>query len=157
MTVDAGSGTISPLTEFSAETAWGPARWSPDGMRLAAVRFTRGASFDLVLLSADGRLLQSITQDRAMEGIPEWDASAPPGIHRLFFSSERTGLRELYAVELEGDSNPRLYLTARVPTGFHDITIVSRGSSERPSRADRARRRLWRPSRTRMDAISNAW
>ena len=126
--VDAGSGTISPLTEFSAETAWGPARWSPDGMRLAAVRFTRGVSFDLVLLSADGRLLQSLTQDRAMEGIPEWDASAPAGIQRLFFSSERTGLRELYAVELDGDSNPRLYLTARVPTGFHDITIVSRGS-----------------------------
>jgi hypothetical protein len=129
VTVDAGSGTISPLTEFSAETAWGPARWSPDGLLLAAMRFTRGVSFDLVLMSADGRLLQSLTNDRAMEGIPEWDASAPAGIRRLFFTSERTGVRELYAVELNGDSDPRLYLTARVPTGFHDITIVSRGSS----------------------------
>ena len=53
--VDAQSGALSPLTEFSSETAWGPARWSPDGTRLAALRFTRGASFDLVLLSADGR------------------------------------------------------------------------------------------------------
>ena len=97
VTVDAGSGTISPLTEFSAETAWGPARWSPDGLRLAAVRFTRGVSFDLVLLSADGRLLQSLTNDRAIEGIPEWDTSAPAGIRRLFFTSERTGVRELYA------------------------------------------------------------
>ena len=59
VTVAVDSGTIVPLTEFSAETAWGPARWSPDGTRLAAVRFTRGASFDLVLLSAEGRLLQS--------------------------------------------------------------------------------------------------
>ena len=128
VSVDAASGTITPLIEFSAETAWGPARWSPDGMRLAAVRFTRGVSFDLVLMSADGRLLQSLTNDRAMEGIPEWDASAPAGVRRLFFASERTGVRELYALELEGDNNPRLYLTARVPTGFHDITIVSRGS-----------------------------
>ena len=57
VTVDVESGTIAPLTEFSTATAWGPARWSPDGTRLAAVRFTRGASLDLVLLSADGRLL----------------------------------------------------------------------------------------------------
>ena len=128
--VDAGSGAISPLTEFTADTAWGPARWSPDGMRLAAVRFTRGVSFDLVLLSADGRLLESLTHDRAVEGIPEWDASAPDGTRRLFLISERTGRRELYALELDGDSNPRLYLTARVPTGFHNLTIISRGSSE---------------------------
>ena len=49
----------------------------------------------------------------------------PPAVS----TSERTGIRELYAVELNGDSNPRLYLTARVPTGFHDMTIVGRGSS----------------------------
>jgi len=134
VTVDAGTGSVSPLTEYSAETAWGPARWSPDGTRLAAVRFTRGVSFDLVLLSADGRLLQSLTQDRALEGVPEWDPSAPAGMYRLFFTSERTGVRELYGVELEGDARPRLYLTARVPTGLHDVTIVPQASRDpRPS------------------------
>jgi Tol biopolymer transport system component len=125
VTVEAGSGTISPLTEYSAETSWGPARWSPDGTRLAAVRFTRGVSFDLVLLAADGRVLQSLTQDRALEGVPEWDVSAPSGRARLFFTSERSGVRELYALELDGGT-PRLYLTARVPTGLHDVTIVPR-------------------------------
>ena len=124
VTVDAESGALSPLTEFSSETAWGPARWSPDGTRLAALRFTRGVSFDLVLLSADGRLLQALTDDRALEGVPEWDASAPPGISRLLFTSDRTGLRELYGLELEGDGTPRLYLMARVPTGLHEVTVV---------------------------------
>jgi len=124
VTVDVASGSISPLTEFRAATAWGPARWSPDGTRLAASRFTRGASFDLVLLSTEGRLLYELTDDRALEGVPEWDASAPAGTSRLFFTSDRTGVRELYGLELDGDGAPRLYLTARVPTGLHEVTVV---------------------------------
>ena len=126
VTVDVGSGNITPLTEFSTTIAWGPARWSPDGMRLAAVRFTRGTSFDLVLLSTDGRVLQSLTDDRALEGVPEWDPSAAAGIRRLFFTSDRTGVRELYALELDGDANPRLYVTARVATGIHEVAVVPR-------------------------------
>jgi Tol biopolymer transport system component len=124
VTIDLASTTISPLTEFSPDTSWGPARWSPDGTELAAVRFTRGASYDLVLLSADGRLLRTLTNDRALEGIPEWDANTSPGMRRLFFTSDRTGLRELYGLELEGDADPRLYVTARVATGLHDVTLI---------------------------------
>ena len=101
VTVDVSSGSITPLTEFSTAIAWGPARWSPDGMRLVAVRFTRGASFDLVLLSADGRVIRSLTEDRALEGVPEWDASVPEGIRRLFFTSDRSGVRELYVIDLD--------------------------------------------------------
>jgi WD40-like Beta Propeller Repeat len=132
VTVDVASSRITPLTEFSTAMAWGPARWSPDGTRLAAVRFTRGASFDLVLLAADGRLLQSLTDDRALEGVPDWDASAPAGVRRLFFTSDRTGARALYGLELEGDANPRLYVTARVATGLHEVAVVPppRGSSD---------------------------
>jgi Tol biopolymer transport system component len=131
VTVDLDSTRIAPLTQFSSDTAWGPARWSPDGARLAAVRFTRGASYDLVLLSADGQVLRKLTEDRALEGIPEWDASAPPGIGRLFFTSDRTGLRELYGLELDGDANPQLYLTARVATGLHEVTIIPDARSGR--------------------------
>ena len=124
--VDLDSTTISPLTQFSPDISWGPARWSPDGTELAAVRFTRGASYDLVLLSADGRVVRTLTNDRALEGIPEWDANVSPGMRRLFFTSDRTGVRELYALELAGDSDPRLYVTARVATGLHDVTLVPR-------------------------------
>ncbi len=124
VTVDLQSRALSPLTEFSTETAWGPARWSPDGTRLAAVRFTRGTSFDLVLLSADGRLLHVLTDDRALEGVPEWDPNTPDGMRRLVFTSDRTGLRELYGLEMEGDANARVYLMARVPTGLHEVAVV---------------------------------
>jgi len=133
VTVDLDSMTVSPLTGFSPETSWGPARWSPDGTRLAAVRFTRGAGYDLVLLSADGRLLRELTDDRAIEGIPEWDASAASGTRRLFFTSDRTGLSALYGLELDGDANPRLYLTARVATGLHEVTVVPQAMSGRTS------------------------
>ena len=132
--VDAQSGALSPLTELSSETAWGPARWSPDGTRLAALRFTRGASFDLVLLSADGHVLQALTDDRALEGVPEWDASAPPGVGRLLFTSDRTGLRELYGLELGDDGPPHLFLIARVPTGLHEVTIVPTQQEAKDSR-----------------------
>jgi len=124
VTVDLASASISPLTQFSSEIAWGPARWSPDGTRLAALRFTRGISYDLVLLSADGRILQALTDDRALEGIPEWDASAPSGIGRLFFTSDRSGVRELYGAEVASDATSRVYLAARVATGLRDVTLV---------------------------------
>jgi hypothetical protein len=126
VTVDVESGKIAPLTEFSTAIAWGPARWSPDGTRLVAVRFTHGASLDLVLLSADGMVLRSLTEDRALEGVPEWDASAPAGVRRLIFTSDRTGVRELYGLELEGETSSRLYLMARVATGLHEVTVIPR-------------------------------
>ena len=159
VTVDVESGTIAPLTEFSTAIAWGPARWSPDGTRLAAVRFTRGASFDLVLLSADGRLLQSLTDDRALEGVPEWDASAPAGVRRLFFTSDRTGVRELYGLELEGDGRP----SSLFDGAGRDRTPRGGGRPDaRVSRVMRAHlapssvgRRSWPSSRTRMAVISN--
>jgi hypothetical protein len=131
VTVDLDSTTVTPVTEFSPDTAWGPARWSPDGTQLAAVRFTRGAAYDLVLLAADGRVLAELTNDRALESIPEWDARPPAGVRRLFFTSDRTGLRELYGLELQGGANPQPYLTARVATGLHDVTVIPDAASDR--------------------------
>ncbi len=135
VTVDIESGTVTGLTEFAERTQWGPARWSPDGAWLAAIRFSRFTSLDLVLLSADGRVVRLLTDDRALEGVPEWDTKAPSGIQRLFFTSDRSGVRELYSLELEGDSL-RTYLTARVATGIHDVTVVPT-SSRSPPASDR--------------------
>ena len=148
------SGTIAPLTEFSTAIAWGPARWSPDGTRLAAVRFTRGASFDLVLLSADGPLLQSLTDDRALEGVPEWDASAPAGVRRLFFTSDRTRSSRALRPRARRRWQPRLYVTARVATGLHEVAVVP--TVRRPASGtdgDRGHRhaRGWPSSRTPRD------
>jgi hypothetical protein len=124
VTIDIESGAVTGLTAFAERTQWGPARWSPDGTRLAAIRFRRFTALDLVLLSADGRVLEALTDDRALEGVPEWDSGAPAGIQRLFFTSDRSGIRELYCLELEGDATRRLFLTARVATGIHDPTVV---------------------------------
>jgi hypothetical protein len=131
VTVDPGSAAISPLTQFASDVAWGPARWSPDGTRLAAMRFTRGAALDLVLLSSAGQVLQPLTDDRALEGIPEWDAGAPSGIQRFFFTSDRTGVRELYGADVVSDATSRVYLAARVATGLHDVTLVPDAASPR--------------------------
>lgn len=123
VTVDIESGVVTAPKDFTENLQWGPARWSPDGSQLAAICFRRGNALDLVLLSADGRVRQLLTNDRALEGVPEWDASAPPGTQRLFFTSDRSDVRELYSLELEGEAT-RLFLTARVATGIHDVTVV---------------------------------
>ena len=124
VTVAVDSGTIAPLTEFSAETRVGTSplvtRWHaarrgaihPGGLVRSRAALRGGAP----AVSADGR--------SGPRGGPEWDASAPAGRSRLFFTSDRTGVRELYGLELDGDGPPRLYLTARVPTGLHEVTVV---------------------------------
>ena len=59
----------------------------------------------------------------------------------MFFTSDRTGVRELYALELDGESAPQTaapaplpYLTARVATGLHEVTAIpDTGTSGRTS------------------------
>lgn len=70
--------------------------WSPDGTKLvAAVR--HGAQSDLVLIDADSGATTPLTDDRFIEGPPTFD----PGGRYVVFSSDRTGISNLYALRLE--------------------------------------------------------
>ncbi len=90
-------GRVRPLTTWSPDTQWAEPRWSPDGLRLAAVRVVGGAGSELVVLDSSGAALRVAARSRYVESAPAWSADG----RRLYFSSDRTGTSEAYAVDAD--------------------------------------------------------
>ena len=91
------SGTVEPLTEFTDNVHWAYPRWSPDGTRIAVSRWTKGAFFDLVLLSPRGVVQLEVTEDRSIDNGPAW---SPDG-RWLLWASDRSGIPNLFAVSVD--------------------------------------------------------
>jgi hypothetical protein len=87
---------ILPLTPWSVEQYETP-RFSPDGSRIATSVWQAGGYRDIRLLDGSGNLLEDITHDRAIDLGPAWSADGKI----LFFASDRTGIFNIYAYELE--------------------------------------------------------
>jgi hypothetical protein len=98
--VDLSTGSVEPLTDFSAQELWSYPRWSPDGRWIAAGRWSAGAYFDVVILDPRGDLVWEVTKDRAIDNAPSW---SPDG-RWLLWSSDRTGIPNLLAVPVDADS-----------------------------------------------------
>lgn len=103
-------------------------RYSPDGSRISVSRF-RGGRRDIVLYDLGGRLVREVTRDRAQD----IDATWSPDGRWLLFSSDRTGIYNLYAYEVATD---RLLRLTNVVSGAYQPsispdqkTIVFRGYS----------------------------
>jgi hypothetical protein len=108
--VDLPSGALRPLTEAEPLVHWAYPRWSPDGRWIAVARWTAGAHFDLVLLDGEGKVVQEVTRDRAIDTSPAW---SPDG-RWLLWASDRSGIPNLHAVEIDpetGRPGPRRQVT----------------------------------------------
>lgn len=86
---------ITWLTDHVNFTQYSTPRWSPDGKRIAVSAWLEGGYRDILLLNADGSLRQRLTADRFLDRDPTW---SPDGKY-LLFSSDRTGIANLYAYE----------------------------------------------------------
>ena len=71
-------------------------RWSPDGTRIAFSAWTTGGYRDVKIVDVTTGALTDITHDRALDTGPVF---SPDG-KRLFFSSDRTGIANIYAHDL---------------------------------------------------------
>ena len=91
------SGVVTPLTSVHPDTQWAEPRWSPKGDRIAAVRWTYGGFGDVVILDTTGALVARVTNDRAVDASPAWSGDG----RWLFFSSDRTGVAQLYVVPVD--------------------------------------------------------
>ncbi len=120
-----GRGTlISPesvayLTDWSVNQYASP-RFSPDGSRIAVSVWQPGGNRDIWLLDSTGAKVAELSRDRALEGAPAW---SPDGAY-LYFSSDRTGIFNLYAFDVAAG---RLFQVTNVLGGAFSPAISSDG------------------------------
>ncbi|HET7459530.1 MAG TPA: hypothetical protein VFJ74_17900 [Gemmatimonadaceae bacterium] len=119
--LDPAGRNLRALTTTSADTQWSEPRWSPAGARVAAVRRSRDGASAIVLLDTLGRVSRVAAASHAVDGAPAW---SPDGA-TLYFTSDRTGSTQLYAVSL-GDSTAAGDTAAAVPAARR-VTNVATG------------------------------
>ena len=100
--VELATGEITPLTAADPAVHWAFPRWSPDGSRIAVSQWRSGGRFDVVILDALGGLVARVTDDRAVDASPVW---SPDG-RTLLWSSDRTGIPNLFATAIDGGGRP---------------------------------------------------
>ncbi len=122
--VSLASGDISPLVEADPEHHWAYPRWSPDGSRIAVVRWRRPALMDILILDADGELHTRVTADRAVDTAPFW---TPDGT-TVIWSSDRTGIPNLHAAILRDGAAPRIRQVTNVLGGASHPSVDPEGS-----------------------------
>jgi hypothetical protein len=105
--IQAGGGTTVPVLLDSAgarprglapsflDVQWAYPRWSPDGRRIAISRWHVNGYYDVLILDDAGRIVQQLSDDRAVDTAPAW---SPDG-RWVIYASDRTGISNLYAFD----------------------------------------------------------
>ncbi len=97
MILDVDSGdTWEPFPKASFDQVFSPV-WSPDGRYLAFTGWRCGDFKDLYLFDFRTNRLSRLTHDRSLDMSPAW---SPDG-SRLLWSSDRTGIYNIYARDME--------------------------------------------------------
>ena len=103
------AGLVTPLTHHQGHVQLSNPRFSPDGQHIAISVWQDGQR-DLWLADPDGTLRYRLTDDMAVDREPAWH----PDGSLLYFVSDRTGISNIYALEL---STARLWQVTNVLGG----------------------------------------
>lgn len=98
---------LVPSTRY--QQAYTP-RFAPDGRKIAYSSWSQGGYRDIRIADGQTGAFSELNRDRAMDLQPSW---APDG-KTLFFSSDRTGIHNIYAHDLE---TGKQWLVTNVRTG----------------------------------------
>jgi hypothetical protein len=110
---------LVPSARF--EQAYTP-RFSPDGKSLAYGVWTAGGYRDIRIVDVATGTFRAVTRDRAVDMQPVW---SPDG-KSLYFSSDRTGIPNIYAYDVAGRS---LKQVTNVRTGATQPAVSADGST----------------------------
>jgi hypothetical protein len=111
--VDGSAVNITPLTGATPDTVWSEPRWSHDGTRIAATRWTHGGEMEIAILDTTGRVVKGVARARAVTGAPSWALDD----RSIYFTSDRTGRSSLYRASVADGS---LVLVAQSATGLFE-------------------------------------
>ncbi len=114
VTLSPDGTNLRPLTQGSMNVQWAEPRWSPDGSRVAAVRWQRGGTSEIVVLDTAGHILQRIAPAHAVQAAPSW---SPDGTH-LYFTSDRTGASNVYSARVGPGGSDSLDVLTAATTGI---------------------------------------
>ena len=118
VTLSSDGTDLVPLTQGSIDVQWAEPRWSPDGSLVAAVRWQRGGTSEIVVLDTTGRILQRISPAHAIQAAPSW---SPDG-QRLYFTSDRTGVTNVYSARVgDGRADSLSVLTGATTGIFYPV------------------------------------
>ncbi|MEZ4321359.1 MAG: BamA/TamA family outer membrane protein [Myxococcota bacterium] len=107
------------LTEATDHTQFSTPRYSPDGRSIAVSTWEDGRR-DLWIYAADGTPKRRITLDVTVDRDPTWSADGK----WLFFSSDRTGIPNIFAIDIETE---HLWQVTNVLTGATKPNVSPRG------------------------------
>ena len=94
MCAEDGGGCV----DFSSEDQLARPQWSPDGKSLAAVGWQGDRPLDIYRLEVEGRFVQRLTTDNAIDTMPSWSRDG----RWLYFASDRSGSYELWKMPSTG-------------------------------------------------------
>lgn len=120
--VDDVDGTMEMLVASDDYQQVFTPRFSPDGRTIAYSRWTAGGFRDVVLVDVETRRVQEVTHDRAQDTGPTF---SPDGA-TLYFSSDRTGVANLYAYQLASGT---LRQVTNVVGGAYQPSVSRDGTS----------------------------
>ncbi|MBR9989975.1 MAG: PD40 domain-containing protein, partial [Gemmatimonadetes bacterium] len=131
--VDTASGRVAPITEYDRDTHWALPRFAPSGDRIAVSRWTTGGAYDIVVMDTLGTAIVA-TDGTGINAGPAW---SPDG-RWILFSSDRTGIANLYAADVAqltrdaapgSAARPALRQVTNVLTGAFHPDVSPDGSS----------------------------
>ncbi len=111
--------SLETLSEFEDHTQLSTPVWSPDG-RFIAMSVWQDGFRDIWVFTPDGQPWRRVTMDVHIDRDPTWSADGS----LLFFVSDRTGISNVYAVDMEEE---RLYQVTNVVSGAFQPSVRSDG------------------------------